>query len=237
MENTTKALLIAASVLIAIALIATGVLIIKNVKNTKEDIDKTGNSLTLATDSAVRDVQKNYITKEEFNKFVDYFKQENRSSKEFLNILSKQNAKIRNQIKITGYVYTGTRNFKDIPTSILKSASNYTTLDEYHQYMINEGFNILKKRGELELVTNTVYSHKEYYIKVYAKKSGYAEYDTLDEETKQKIEKDYTSDRNNKTVTSWGQWNWSYDEDGYIDKIYYIAYLQFASNWDSKKGK
>lgn len=93
MENTTKALLIAASVLIVIVLIATGVLIIKNVKNTKEDIDKTGNSLTFATDSAVRDVQKNYITKEEFNKFVDYFKQENRSSNEFLNIVSKQNAK------------------------------------------------------------------------------------------------------------------------------------------------
>lgn len=237
MENTTKALLIAASVLIVIVLIATGVLIIKNVKNTKEDIDKTGNSLTFATDSAVRDVQKNYITKEEFNKFVDYFKQENRSSNEFLNIVSKQNAKIRNQIKITGYVYTGKINFNEIPTSILKSSNDCKSLEEYHQYMINEGFNILKKRGELELVTNTVYSHKEYYIKVYAKKSGYAEYDTLDEETKQKIEKDYTSDRNSKTVTSWGRWNWSYDEDGYINEVYYIAYLQFASNWVSKKDK
>ena len=71
MENATKALLIAAAVLIAIVLIATGVLLIKNVSGISKQADEVQNSLSLSTDSAIRDYQKNYVTKEEFNKFVD----------------------------------------------------------------------------------------------------------------------------------------------------------------------
>lgn len=236
MENATKALLIVAAVLIAVVLVAAGVLLIKNISGISKQADEVQNSLSLSTDSAIRDYQKNYVTKEEFNKFVEYFQKENRTSNGFKDIIkNEQNVKLRNQIQIIGYLYTGDVNFHDIPTNILKNSNNFQNLDDYHKYMIEEGFDILKKRNELELLPGGLTSHKQYYIKIYAKKSGYADYDTLDEETKKKIEKDYIDDRNNKTVTAWGTWSWSYDEDGYINKTYYIAHLKFEKSWYSKK--
>ena len=75
MENATKALLIAASVLIVIVLIAVGVLLLGKTSDTSEQAGQVGNSLSLATDSAADDIFGGRIVQtEELKKlFIDKF--------------------------------------------------------------------------------------------------------------------------------------------------------------------
>lgn len=74
MENATKALLIAAAVLITIVLVAVGVLLIGNTSDVSDQADKAGNSISTVTEEAVIDMQGGvYLSSDEFKKFIDDF--------------------------------------------------------------------------------------------------------------------------------------------------------------------
>lgn len=99
MENATKALLIAATILIAIVLIALGVLLVKNVNNSSEQAEKVSNSLSNATNNAMKDIifeqiksyEKSYNDIAEAKRaYIDV----NKYIKEYNNSLGKEDAQI-----------------------------------------------------------------------------------------------------------------------------------------------
>ncbi len=112
MENATKALLIAASILIVIVLIAVGVLLIKNVSGTSDDAQKVGNSISISTGHATSDalgsIKGTIISKKKFNSFVDDIVNGKYSTTQqiFDMIKNEQNVKLSNQIELIGYYCT-----------------------------------------------------------------------------------------------------------------------------------
>lgn len=110
MENATKALLIAAAVLIVIVLVSVGLLLMKNVGNTagqaQEVGDKISESAGVALDSVIGGTKGIIISKGKFNSFIKDFKKKYTSSNQFLNtILNEQNKILQDQIQVIGYVY------------------------------------------------------------------------------------------------------------------------------------
>lgn len=110
MENATKALLIAASVLIVIVLIAVGVLLIGNASDTSDQAKQVGNSIGLAAGNASSDaiggLKSTIISKKKFNSFINDFSDKYKTSNQLVDaILNDQNKKLSNQIQIVGYIY------------------------------------------------------------------------------------------------------------------------------------
>ena len=228
MENATKALLIAAAVLIAIVLIATGVLLIKNISGTSQQANETGELLSNATDKASSDIigglKRTIISKEKFNDFINNFNQKYSNSKEFIDTINIQNEKLKDQIEIMGYIYVDTTK-RFYEADVIK---DYYTKNNYHEYMMQEGFKILENKNIIERLENPLSdSHRGELLEVYAKMKG----ETLTDENKETIEAEYIKDKNDGTIVSWITWYFGYDKYGYIDRAYYIVFLDCPKSW------
>ena len=225
MENATKALLIVAAVLIAIVLIATGVLLIKNISGTSIQANETGELLSNATDKASSDVigglKGTIISKEKFNDFINDFKKKYSNAKELIDeIQNVQNGKLSNQIEIIGYVYLDRfQNIKlDETEQLKKIKENYDAKDEeknreYFEYIINVWIPKLKEEGKIKKSSNPL-DPKEDLRKVYFEKKGNK---ATEEEFNDLIE----------TGKARASWSFGYDEWGYINKAVYIGGLLF----------
>lgn len=105
MENATKALLIVATVLITIVIIALGVLLLKNLNNSSQQVDKASNAISNATNSAYKDIINQRI--KSYEKSYDNVKEAKEAYfniaeniKEYNNLLSEGETKIDFEISI-----------------------------------------------------------------------------------------------------------------------------------------
>ena len=162
MENATKALLIAAAVLITIVLVAAGVLLIRNIADTDKQAQEVGNLISGATDNASNAViggaKGIIISKSKFNSFINDFKEKYSTSNQLLDtILNEQNGKLSNQIQVIGYVYQDNGNkLKNDETEELKELlknfdkSNQENNKEYFDYIINVWIPKLLQDGKIK---------------------------------------------------------------------------------------
>lgn len=103
MENATKALLIAAGVLITIVIVSIGILLIQNASNTSEDAKNVANAIDKATGNASSDaigsLKQTIISKDKFNEFMNKNITLNYGNvTNFLKEVDKQNNILRDQI-------------------------------------------------------------------------------------------------------------------------------------------
>lgn len=102
MENATKGLLIAAAVLVTIVIIALGVLLLGNSSDISEDAETVGNSVSLATEEAVIEIQGGvYLSKTQFENLVEKM---GHSSQTLPDLYNKNYAK---SFLVTGYLFKG----------------------------------------------------------------------------------------------------------------------------------
>ena len=250
MENATKALLIAAAVLIAIVLIATGVLLIKNASGTSKQANETGKLLSNATDKASVDVSGGLkglvISKTKFNEILDKFDPEHSDSYQNSKMpgiildLTTRNNLLKDQIKIEGYVYKKPfRLFKqngvysnDFFTSngIDDKKQNESKM-EFSARMVNVEIPKLLQNDAIEKLDNPLYDEKG--IEEIKQKT----YKVLNEKINPNIsEQDFRNafdNNNNEKIVSYS-WYFRYDETGYIDKAVYIVILNPTHKYTKK---
>lgn len=215
MENATKALLIAAAVLVAIVLIALGIVLINNAADTSKQADETGKIISNATDEAIRKFQKIYISKEEFNDFINDFKTKYKSSGEFINrIQNDQNSKIRNQIEIIGYIYDGKKSEFFSEKVVADAHKKSGNLMDSGEYWKNEGLPYLLEHNKLIKLSNSINidSIKLELTNFYNNKTGNSK--TVEEFSGLKL------------PTS-GYWFFIFDDDEYIEKAYCIYSIEY----------
>lgn len=99
MESATKALLIAATVLIAILIIALGVVLIKNASNTTKQADEVGNSLGKTANSNIQsillyNIESCYGKYTDKNKIVNAYKTITENVKKYNELNEKQEISI-----------------------------------------------------------------------------------------------------------------------------------------------
>lgn len=238
MENATKALLIAAAVLMAIVLIATGVLLIKNASGTSKQANETGELLSNATDKASVSVQgglkEMIISKKEFNEILDKFSSEHSDSYQKSKIpgiildLTTRNNLLKDQIKIEGYIYK--KPFRIFIQNGVYSNDFYTSNDieskkqneskmEFSARMINVEIPKLLMNNVVEKLDNPLYDEKG--IKEIQDKM----YKVLKEINSSISKQDFINEFNkDKEIINYA-WHFRCDETGYIDKAVYIVIL------------
>lgn len=226
MENATKALLIAASVLIVIVLVAVGVLLIKNTSDTSEQAEMVGNAISSATGNASSDaiggIKGSIISKKKFNSFINDLANKYTSANQFMEtILNDQNVKLSNQIQIVGYVYQGKQSeyYSERTPELIELSKNFDSKNqqnnkEIFEYEINTWIPMLLNKDKLVRVNNpTDTSFKEIIEnlkQVYENKTG----------------KEATDDLI-KSKSIYMKWSFGFDEWGYINKAVYITVMNF----------
>ncbi len=198
MENATKALLIAASILIVIVLIAVGVLLIKNTSSTNEDAKKVGNSISIASGNAASDalgsIKGTIISKKKFNSF--FTDMQNKGIRQVLN--NEQDVELCNQIEVIGY-YCKTMG-KTIIEDTLNGSSDSEAINKLADLYKTGRIGLVPYPtviGSLEQMTNTVVN-------------------------KAKIE----SNSNFIRYRIYTRFYFEYDEWGYVNKAVYVVYME-----------
>lgn len=110
MENATKALLIAAATLIAIVIIAMGVLIIRNTSNTIKQSDEVGKSISSSIGNAIGSISgKKYTTKQDLIRTLfqisDNYHINNNINNNLYRVLMNENTKVRDKLEEKTYIY------------------------------------------------------------------------------------------------------------------------------------
>lgn len=218
MENATKALLIAASVLIVIVLIAVGVLLLGNISDSSEQAQKVGNSIDIATDSAVSDaiggLKKSIISKEKFNDFAKDFSSKYKSFSQVMNVVKEQNGKLSNQIEVVGYVYQKsysnivnerTARYNELLAKF--DSTNHEKNKEYYEYVINEWIVDLEGEGKLKKISDPLST------------------DCLRNELRE-VYKNNKGEYPEKVLAK-SLWYFDFDKWGYINKAVYISGMNF----------
>ena len=211
MENATKALLIAATVLIIIILVSLGIMLLKNSTKTDEQVAEVSNLISSNADAAIRNVQKCFITAEEFNNMSEYFNSDKKYAQKLINFVGiDKNTQIRKQVEIIGYLYTDITKNCDI---------NLNTNNTESQ------LNNLVKNGRIKQMSNSLSNQErvESYYNTFCKIKNIEKSD--------ESYKSFLSDWKDKTISAYIRYCYGYDEDGYLNKFYYIAYMNFPMTW------
>ena len=148
MENATKALIIAAAVLVTIVIVALGVLLISNVSDSSGEAEKVGDAIGDATQSAISGIQGDLnprdVSAVEFNndfmKMVDEtVAATNSQPNRGVTAITSKNAELKEweRIKIKGYFYYSNTEGKDLKT--------IETIDSYLRMFENPTEDITNK--------------------------------------------------------------------------------------------
>lgn len=172
MENATKALLIVATILIAIVLIALGVLLVKNVNNSSEQAEKVSNSLSNATNNAMKNIifeqiksyEKSYNDIAEAKRaYIDV----NKYIKEYNNLLGKEDAQIFFSANV---VFAKTITFTDFGDNLSESALETLlqwSIDEGNEIVIHRVFYSQNNRIDIYYDFGTIKNHDDMEIYYY----------------------------------------------------------------------
>lgn len=216
MENATKALLIAAAVLVAIVIIAGGIAILRSASSSSSQAEDTGKVISMATDGAIKKLQKGIVTKEEFNDFINDIKNKYKSTSELVNtILYSQNTKIRNQIELIEYAYDGNTTGFSNEEKVKEANKKVNDKQKFGEYWENVALPDLLGRNKLIRITDPLNKSdiKSVLTNVYNEHTGSS----------------WTPETLPTSVSSGIRtyWFFVYDSDGYIYKacgIYRINY-------------
>lgn len=231
MENTTKALLIAGVVLVTIVLIALGILLVKNISETSKQADATGQLLSNATDKASVSVSGGLkgliISKEKFNKTFE--KWEITSKDQLDSEIYLKNEKLKDQIELIGWVYNKI-NYKYIskeegfPTIDTTGLTKETIGEAILQWCKEKENERLITRLDNPLNNETI---KQKCKEIYEGKTGYLDYyysfDEYFKVFKQSSKYGYKSPIRFSCF-------WTYDETGYVNKVYFVAGILYDEN-------
>lgn len=216
MENTTKALIIAAAVLIVIVLAALGVLLIRNVSNTSDQAQDIGDLIGEAAGNASSDVvggtKRVIISQKKFNSFIDNFSEKYSVISDVFNkIENEQNKILSDQISVEGYLYIGGK-IENLYDSDFNTKKRINSKEEFYKYVVNTWINKDEIQNQLTSIGNptkpeTLERITEELTEVYTNKMG----EGISQE-------DFESKA--RAVSFFG-----YDEWGYINKMVYIAFV------------
>lgn len=240
MENATKALLISAGILIAIVVIAIGILVIKNVSNTSENSNRIGQEISNATNKSSIEVLGGLkgiiISKEKFNIFLENF-YSNKNSKEIMEKIGLRNKILNDQIKLYGWQY------KENDYMSLVSSKGFPTESEFPELSRGE---VNKKKIEwckknsnlLDAIKKPADTDarrqicKDLYYKYIDEDPELTRENTLSYE---EYENKFTqSKRYNYMQPMRASFFWIYDDTGYISEVYYVAGLLWDKNYAKK---
>lgn len=220
MENATKALLISATILITIVLIAIGVLIIRNMSNTSDDANKVAEEISNATNKAsieaLGGLKGTIISKEKFNEIFEEWKISNKGQIE--EAISLKNEKLKNQIEMIGWVYT---------KGDYSEKNGFPTTSEAKIKWCQEKEK--EKENGIEVVVRLDNPFDNDKVKDLCK-------DTYERETKNSdqylsfeeyCEQFEQKNKQHKPPIRFSVF-WTYDETGYINKVYFLAGILYS---------
>lgn len=220
MENATKALLIIATILITIVLIAIGILIIKNVSKTSNDANKVAEEIGNATNKASIEVlgglKGTIISKEKFNEVFDDWKITTKVQLD--NEISIKNEKLKDQIEMIGWVYTkgNYSEKKGFPTT---SEAKIKWCQEKEKEK-EDGIEVVVRLDnpfDNDKVKNLC---KDIYERETKNSDQYLSFEDYCEQFEQK-------NKQNKIPIRYSFF-WTYDETGYINKVYFLAGILYS---------
>ena len=231
MENASKALLIAAAVLVAIVIIALGIVLIKDTGNTSKKIDETGNLLKESTKIAsgnARGAMKGLIiSKEKFNVFLEDF-YSNKNSREIMQKLGLRQELLPKQIELIGWQWIG---------------NDYTKISSDYGFPLEENFPNLSRNELTEKRVTWCQENSNSLIKLTDPENNDKRreeckklyYKFIDEDPELKNTNTRTYEEYEEKCINSKSFNymhpmrasffWSYDDTGYIDKVYYVSGL------------
>lgn len=229
MENTTKALLIAAVILITIVIISIGILLIKNVSNTSDNASKVGQEISNATSKSTIEIFGGLkgikVSKKNFNNAFENTKFGTKS--EIDERILSQKELLKDQIELVGWMYNDNyinlskdKELASLNKLALKErgkavlewcAKNQDKMSKINNPLDNENIKELCKKNYEEKTEklNSCYSFEEYCEKFKEKNNGKSPMRFL--------------------------YFWTYDETEYIDKVYFITGVIYNENIAIKK--
>lgn len=234
MENVTKALLIAAGILIVIVIVTIGILIIKNVSNTSNNADKVGEEISNATNKSSIEVLGGLkgivISKERFNMAWEEWKfaYKQQADQEILN----KKELLKDQIELIGWVYNKSNYTKMVaaegyPTTSTTGLSKKEIGEETLSWCMKNQDKLIKLDNPLEN-EKTKEICKEVYEKETKNSGKYYSFDDYYEKIKQMSKYGYKGPVR-------FSFFWTYDETGYINKVYFVAGIIYDEKVALKK--